>query len=91
MERGRPWQELGEWCAQAVVNNVHEGGTAMREIGYRILGSVPALMLDQDMGAVLGVLDAGLKDAESLEVRTWTPYLAMSLSKYVVLFTERPF
>lgn len=40
----------------------------MREVGYRILASVPALMLDQDMGAVLAVLEGGLKDAESIEV-----------------------
>ncbi|KAF8333461.1 armadillo-type protein [Cantharellus anzutake] len=65
MERGRPWPEL-----QSTVFDCTQSHTiGHRESAYRILASVPNLILDQDVNVVLQVLEGGLKDTQSIDVR----------------------
>lgn len=64
MSRGRPWPELQSVtfeCTQSGVNG-------HRESAFRILASVPELVLDQDVSVVLRVLEGGLQDAQSVDV-----------------------
>lgn len=65
MERGRPWPEL-----QSTTFECTQSPTiGHRESAFRILASVPHLVLDQDVTVVLRVLQGGLKDPQSVEVR----------------------
>jgi importin-5 len=65
MERGRPWPEL-----QSTTFECTQSPTiGHRESAFRILASVPHLVLDQDVSVVLRVLQGGLKDMHSVDVR----------------------
>ena len=65
MERGRPWPEL-----QSTTFECTQSPTiGHRESAFRILASVPHLVLDQDVSVVLRVLQGGLKDMHSSDVR----------------------
>lgn len=66
-ERGRPWLALQAQSFSATLN----ADQRQRESAYRIFGSVPALMGDQQVDAVVRVLQRGLQDPESLEVRVF--------------------
>lgn len=63
-DRGRPWLALQAQSFSATLNADHR----QRESAYRIFGSVPALMGDQQVDAIVRVLQRGLQDPESLEV-----------------------
>ncbi len=68
MERGRPWPEL-----QSTVFECTQSPTiGHRESAFRILASVPNLILDQNVSDVLRVLEGGLKDAQSIDVSART-------------------
>lgn len=64
MERGRPWPELQTATFEGTQSSV----IGHREVAFRILASVPHLVLDQDVDIVLRVMEGGLKDTQSLEV-----------------------
>lgn len=83
MERGRPWPELQNWTFEGT----QSPSVPMREISFRILGSVPALVLDQDVGIVLRVMQGGLKDSESVEVRQ--KFKLFLLLLMILVFDER--
>lgn len=51
-----PWPELQALAAQYAVSSDY----AHREIAYRIFGSIPRLLLDQEIEEVVGVLQLGL-------------------------------
>lgn len=63
-DRGRPWLALQAQSFSATLNVDHR----QRESAYRIFGNVPALMGDQQVDAIVRVLQRGLQDPESLEV-----------------------
>jgi hypothetical protein len=64
MERGRPWPDL----QTSTFEGSQSSNASQREIAFRILTSVPNLLLDQDAVIVQRVMQGGLKDAESVEV-----------------------
>ncbi|KIJ25106.1 hypothetical protein M422DRAFT_193858 [Sphaerobolus stellatus SS14] len=64
-ERGRPWLALQAQSFSAT----HDADQRQRESAYRIFANVPALMGDQQPDAIVRVLQRGLQDPESLEVR----------------------
>ncbi|KAF8521902.1 ARM repeat-containing protein [Hysterangium stoloniferum] len=64
-ERGRPWLALQAQSFSATL----DPDQRQRESAYRIFGNVPALMGDQQVDAIVRVLQRGLQDPESLEVR----------------------
>ncbi|KAF8584878.1 ARM repeat-containing protein [Ramaria rubella] len=64
-DRGRPWLALQAQSFSATLS----ADQRQRESAYRIFGNVPALMGDQSVDAVVNVLQRGLQDPESLEVR----------------------
>jgi len=63
-ERGRPWLALQAQNFSATL----DADQRQRESAYRIFASVPALMGDQQVDAIVRVLQRGLQDPESLEV-----------------------
>ena len=63
-DRGRPWLALQAQSFSATLHTDHR----QRESAYRIFGNVPALMGDQQVDAIVRVLQRGLQDPESLEV-----------------------
>ncbi|GJJ16311.1 hypothetical protein Clacol_010608 [Clathrus columnatus] len=64
-ERGRPWLALQAQSFSAA----HDTDPRQRESAYRIFSNAPALMGDQQVDAIVRVLQRGLQDPESLEVR----------------------
>ncbi|KAF8310256.1 ARM repeat-containing protein [Clavulina sp. PMI_390] len=65
LERGRPWPEL----QTATFEGTQSTKAGLREVAFRIIASVPHLVLDQDHSIVLRVMQGGLKDEQSVEVR----------------------
>lgn len=65
MGRGRPWHALQ---AQAFSMTQSEDANA-REGAYRVLNGCPNLILDLDSATVVGLLQKGLQDTQSTEVR----------------------
>lgn len=66
-ERGRPWLALQAQTFSAA----HDADPRQRESSYRIFSNAPALMGDQQVDAIVRVLQKGLQDTESLEVSLW--------------------
>ncbi|KAH7909589.1 ARM repeat-containing protein [Hygrophoropsis aurantiaca] len=65
MRRGRPWHAL-----QAQTFSMTQASEAhFRECAYRVFTGCPNLVTDLQTDAVLGVLQKGLQDAESIDVR----------------------
>lgn len=69
MERGRPWPELQTATFEGTQSSV----IGHREVAFRILASVPHLVLDQDAQIVLRVMQGGLKDQQSIDVSRLSP------------------
>lgn len=63
-ERGRPWLALQAQSFSAA----HDTDQRQRESAYRIFSNAPVLMGDQQVDAIVRVLQKGLQDPESLEV-----------------------
>ncbi|TFY78196.1 hypothetical protein EWM64_g5813 [Hericium alpestre] len=65
MSRGRPWHAL-----QAQTFGMAQNADPnARESAYRVFAGCPNLVMDLQTDAVLGVLQKGLQDPESVEVR----------------------
>ncbi|KDQ15158.1 hypothetical protein BOTBODRAFT_158816 [Botryobasidium botryosum FD-172 SS1] len=65
MERGRPWpalQTVALECTQSAI-------PGHRECAFRIFAAVPIILLDHETRFACEVLERGLKDAQSFEVR----------------------
>lgn len=65
MIRGRPWHTLQ---AQSF-SMVNSPEAITREAAYRVFTGSPNLIMDLEMDSVLGALQKGLLDPESIEVR----------------------
>ena len=75
MGRGRPWHALQ---AQSFAMCKSADPTA-RECAFRIFSGCPNLVMDLQTDAVLRVLQEGLQDRQSIEVRL-SPYFYVSLN-----------
>ena len=64
MSRGRPWHALQ---VQAF-NMVQSPDPGLREAAYRVFEGCPNLVMDLQTDAVIGVLQKGLQDAQSIQV-----------------------
>ncbi|KZT18501.1 ARM repeat-containing protein [Neolentinus lepideus HHB14362 ss-1] len=65
MGRGKPWHALQ---SQAFSMTQSDDPNA-REGAYRVLAGCPNLILDLDVATVIGLLQKGLQDSQSVEVR----------------------
>jgi hypothetical protein len=64
MSRGRPWHALQ---VQAF-NMVQSPDPGLRETAYRVFAGCPNLVMDLQTDAVIGVLQKGLQDEQSIPV-----------------------
>ena len=64
MERGRPWHAL-----QAQAFSMCKGVDTARDSAFRIFAGCPNLVMDLQTDAVLRVLQDGLQDRQSIDVR----------------------
>ena len=70
MERGRPWHTLQ---AQAF-SMCKDADQTRRDSVFRIFAGCPNLVMDLQTDAILRVLQDGLQDRQSIEVRTCHPF-----------------
>ncbi len=77
MSRGRPWHSL-----QAQAFSMAQGHNPNnREAAHRVFAGSPNLIMDLQTESVLAVLQKGLQDPQSVEVRfTYCPRLACALA-----------
>lgn len=69
MARGRPWHSL-----QAQAFRMVEGGDVLtREVAYRVFSGSVNLVIDLQTDVVVAMLQKGLQDPESVEVRPPPP------------------
>ena len=66
MERGRPWHAL-QAQAFSMAQNQDAG---LREAAFRVFAGSPNLVMDLQAESVLGILQKGLQDPQSVEVST---------------------
>ena len=64
MRNGRPWHAL----QTEIFKLVHSSDSMGREIAYRVFTSSPNIILDLQVETVLGTLQRGLEDRESIDV-----------------------
>jgi hypothetical protein len=64
MDRGRPWHALQ---AQAFSGAQNSDPNA-REGAYRVFAGCPNLVMDLEIDTVLGTLQKGLEDTQSIDV-----------------------
>ena len=65
MRNGRPWHAL----QTEIFRLVHGSDPMGREIAYRVFTSSPNVILDLQVETVIGTLQRGLEDGESIDVR----------------------
>jgi hypothetical protein len=76
MGRGRPWHALQ---AQSFAM-CKSADPSARECAFRIFSGSPNLIMDLQTDAVLRVLQEGLQDRQSVEVRLFIPIISHSFS-----------
>ena len=66
MNRGRPWHSLqAQAFSMTQSTDMHD-----RESAFRVFAGCPNLIVDLQIDAILGVLQKGLQDPQSVEVNT---------------------
>lgn len=71
MSRGRPWHALQAEAFSLAQNP----DSSAREMAYRVFAGSPNLIMDLQPESVLGVLQKGLQDPNSVEVSVAREYL----------------
>jgi hypothetical protein len=81
MRNGRPWHAL----QTEIFRLVHSSDPMGREIAHRVFTSSPNLILDLQVETVIGVLQRGLEDAESIDVR---PSCASRVTRIYIFLSQ---
>lgn len=76
MSRGRPWHALQQQAFSMAQSEV----ASARESSYRVFSGSPNLIMDLQPESVLAVLQKGLQDPHSIEVRAILSTLLLRMS-----------